>query len=29
VVALGGHADDFLGQYRRNAHLKASLRYSF
>ena len=29
VVALGGHADDFLGQYRRNAHLEASLRYSF
>jgi len=28
-VAIGGRADDFLGQYRRNSHLKASLRYSF
>lgn len=28
-VALGGRADDFLGQYRRNSHLTLSLRYSF
>jgi len=28
-VAIGGRESDFLGQYRRNAHVKASLRYSF
>jgi hypothetical protein len=28
-VAIGGHSDDFLGQYRRNSHLTAALRYSF
>ena len=28
-AAIGGRADDFLGQYRRNSHVKASLRYSF
>jgi hypothetical protein len=28
-VGIGGRADDFLGQYRRNAHVKAALRYSF
>jgi hypothetical protein len=26
---IRGEADDFLGQYRRNAHLALSLRYSF
>jgi len=29
AVAIGGRAGDFLGQYRRNSHVKASLRYSF
>jgi len=28
-VAIGGHSDDFLGQYHRNSHLQVSLRYSF
>lgn len=28
-VAISGHSGDFLGQYRRNSHVKASLRYSF
>jgi len=28
-VAIGGRSDDFLGQYRRNSHVKAALRYSF
>ena len=28
-VALGGDADDFLGQYRRNSHAAVTLRYSF
>jgi hypothetical protein len=28
-VAIGGHTDDFLGQYHRNSHLQLSLRYSF
>ena len=28
-VALGGEADDFLGQYRRNSHASVILRYSF
>jgi hypothetical protein len=28
-VAIAGHSDDFLGQYHRNSHLKAALRYSF
>ena len=26
---IGGHRDDFIGQYRRNSHLAATLRYSF
>src|SRR5262249_54336363 len=26
---LAGAADDFLGQYRRNSYLSASVRYSF
>jgi hypothetical protein len=29
AVAIAGHADDFLGQYRRNAHATVLLRYSF
>jgi predicted component of type VI protein secretion system len=29
AVAIGGHADDFLGQYRRNSHAKLTLRYHF
>jgi hypothetical protein len=28
-VAITGHADDFLGQYHRNSHVKVSVRYSF
>ena len=28
-VAIGGRESDFLGQYHRNSHVKASLRYSF
>jgi hypothetical protein len=28
-VAIGGHRDDFLGQYSRNTHIAAALRYSF
>ncbi|MGH9143803.1 MAG: hypothetical protein ACRD2I_21925, partial [Vicinamibacterales bacterium] len=28
-VGIGGHRDDFLGQYRRNSHLAVALRYSF
>ena len=28
-VGIGGHSDDFLGQYRRNSHVAAALRYSF
>jgi hypothetical protein len=28
-VAIAGAEDDFLGQYRRNAHVAADLRYSF
>ena len=28
-VVIGGHEDDFLGQYRRNSHLSLTLRYSF
>jgi hypothetical protein len=28
-TVIGGRDDDFLGQYRRNSHLTASLRYSF
>jgi hypothetical protein len=26
---IRGDPDDFLGQYRRNSHLTATLRYSF
>jgi len=29
AVAISGHSDDFLGQYRRNSHVAATLRYSF
>ena len=29
AVAIGGDADDFLGQYRRNSHATLTLRYSF
>ena len=29
MAYLGGQADDFLGQYRRNSHVVLSLRYSF
>jgi hypothetical protein len=29
AVGIGGHADDFLGQYRRNSHATLTLRYSF
>jgi hypothetical protein len=28
-VGLGGQADDFLGQYKRNSHGSVTLRYSF
>ena len=28
-VWIGGASDDFLGQYRRNSHATATLRYSF
>jgi hypothetical protein len=28
-VGIGGHSDDFLGQYNHNSHLKVALRYSF
>lgn len=28
-VAIAGHSDDFLGQYHRNSHILAALRYSF
>ena len=28
-VGIGGHSDDFLGQYRRNSHVAVALRYSF
>jgi hypothetical protein len=28
-VGLGGNADDFLGQYRRNSHVALSLRFSY
>jgi hypothetical protein len=29
TVIIAGQADDFLGQYRRNSHAAATLRYSF
>jgi predicted component of type VI protein secretion system len=29
VVAIGGHADDFLGQYHRNSNATLTLRYRF
>ena len=29
VAGIGGHSDDFLGQYRRNSHVALLLRYSF
>jgi len=28
-TVIGGHSDDFLGQFRRNSHLALTLRYSF
>ncbi len=28
-VGIGGHSDDFLGQYHRNSHVALALRYSF
>jgi hypothetical protein len=28
-VAIAGHTDDFLGQYHRNSHVRAAVRYSF
>jgi hypothetical protein len=28
-VAIAGRRDDFLGQYHRNSHVAATLRYSF
>ena len=28
-VGIGGRGDDFLGQYHRNSHVAAALRYSF
>lgn len=28
-VGIGGHSDDFLGQYHRNSHVAVALRYSF
>lgn len=29
AAVIAGHADDFLGQYRRNGHASLALRYSF
>ena len=29
AVVIGGHQDDFLGQYHRNSHATVTLRYSF
>jgi hypothetical protein len=29
AVGIGGQSDDFLGQYHRNSHVTAALRYSF
>ena len=29
AVGIAGHADDFLGQYHRNSHVTATVRYSF
>jgi hypothetical protein len=29
AVAIGGQSDDFIGQYHRNSHATATLRYSF
>jgi hypothetical protein len=29
TVVIAGDADDFLGQYQRNSHVRAGLRYSF
>jgi hypothetical protein len=29
AVGIGGESDDFLGQYHRNSHVTAALRYSF
>ena len=29
AVGIGGHSDDFLGQYHRNSHVALGVRYSF
>ncbi|MEO7272191.1 MAG: hypothetical protein ABIX28_02925 [Vicinamibacterales bacterium] len=29
AIGVGGRDDDFFGQYRRNSHVKVTLRYSF
>jgi hypothetical protein len=29
AVGIAGHADDFLGQFNRNSHVAATVRYSF
>jgi len=29
AIGIAGRDNDFLGQYRRNSHVKAALRYSF
>jgi len=29
AVVVAGHSDDFLGQYHRNSHVAAAVRYSF
>ena len=29
AIGIAGASDDFLGQYSRNSHVKAALRYSF
>jgi hypothetical protein len=29
LILSTGHSDDFLGQYHRNSHVPAALRYSF
>ena len=29
AVGIGGHADDFIGQYHRNSNATLTLRYSF
>jgi hypothetical protein len=29
AIGIAGQSDDFLGQYSRNSHVEAALRYSF